>query len=138
MRILSFILISFLTTIGTIHAQDTDVEQVKKTVSFYLDGGTNNDFETLKKAFHKDARMKYLRGGKYYDVNALEFFKSRMKPGPKQKRETKIASVSITGNAASAILEIEYDTFTFTDYMNLLKIDGKWQVVNKIFFRKNK
>ncbi|MEM9687310.1 MAG: nuclear transport factor 2 family protein, partial [Bacteroidota bacterium] len=72
------------------------------------------------------------------EVNALEFFKKAMKKGPKQNRKTRIVSVDIMGNAAQAKLEIDYETFTFIDYMNLLKIDGEWKVVNKIFYRKNK
>ena len=127
-----------LASLGGLLAQDTELDLVKKTLSYYLDGGTNNDFNTLQKAFHKDARMKYIRQGTYHDVNAIEFFKTRVKPGPKQNRKTSIKSVNIAGNAASAVLEIEYETFSFTDYMNLLKIDSEWKVVNKIFYRNQK
>lgn len=117
-------------------AQESDNTLVKKTITYYLDGGTNNDFETLKKAFHTNATMKFISKGVYKEVNALEFFKKVIKPGPKQNRKTNIVSVDVTGDAAQAKLEIEYETFTFIDYMNLLKIDGEWKVVSKIFYRK--
>ncbi len=119
-------------------AQQSDEELVKKTVSYYLDGGTNNDFETIKKAFHKDARMKYIKNGSYQEVNAIDFFKRVIKPDPKQNRETSIASISVSGNAANAVLKIKYSSFSFTDYMSLLKINGEWKVVSKIFFRDKK
>jgi protease I len=121
-----------------IFAQESDKALVEKTVTYYLDGGTNNDFETLKKAFHKNATMKFISKEGYKEVNALEFFKKVIKPGPKQNRKTNIISIDITGNAAQAKLEIEYETFVFIDYMNLLKVDGEWKVVNKIFYRKPK
>lgn len=108
-----------------------------ETLNYYLEGGTNNDFETLKKAFHSTATMKYL-GEEYKEVNALEFFESRMKPGPKQNRKTRIIYSDISGNAANAKLEIEYPTFTFIDYMNLLLIDGEWKIVSKIFYKQEK
>ncbi len=117
-------------------AQESDYAQVEKTVSYYLDGGTNNDFETLKKAFHENATMKFIRNGEYNEVNALEFFKKAIKPGPKQNRKTRIAYINATGDVASAKLEIDYETFSFIDYMNLVKIDGEWKVVSKIFYRK--
>lgn len=83
--------------------------------------------------------MKYIRNGAYTEVNALAFFKKGMDPSrPKSERITRIVSINITGNAANAVLEIEYPTFFFIDYMNLLKIDGEWKVVNKIFHRKSK
>lgn len=119
-------------------AQDSDYAQVEKTVSYYLDGGTNNDFETLKKAFHKDASMKFIRNGEYEEVNAIEFFRKVTKPGPKQDRETNISYINITGNTASAKLEITYPTFSFIDYMNLIKIKGEWKVVSKIFYKNTK
>lgn len=136
-KVVSCLVACFCLTILT-YGQDTDEQLVKQTVSYYLDGGTNNDFETLKKAFHPNASMKFIRGTEYQEVNALAFFKKGMKPGPKQDRETRIVSVNITGNAASAKLEIEYATFMFIDYMNLLKIEGEWKVVSKIFYRKPK
>ncbi|KAA1243920.1 nuclear transport factor 2 family protein [Aquimarina sp. RZ0] len=121
--------------ITVVSAQESDRKLVEKTVNYYLEGGTNNDFETLKKAFHKTATMKYIREG-YQEVNAIDFFEKIMKPGPKQNRKTKIATIDISGHAAHARLEIEYPTFTFIDYMNLLKIDGEWKIVSKIFYKK--
>ncbi len=119
-------------------AQNSERALVEKTVSYYLDGGTNNDFETLKKAFHKNATMKYIRNGVYQEVNAIEFFRKAIKPGPKQNRKTKIADIHISGHAATARLEIDYPTFRFIDYMNLIRIDGEWKVVSKIFYRQSK
>ena len=52
------------------------------------------------------------------------------------KSNNKIADITISGHAANARLEIEYPTFSFIDFMNLLKIDGEWKIVNKIFYRK--
>lgn len=122
-------------TFGTLQAQ-SDYQLVEQTVNYYLDGGTNNDFETLKKAFHETATMKFIGKEGYTEVNAIEFFGKGMKPGPKQDRQTRIADITIAGDAANARLEIEYSTFTFIDFMNLLKIDGEWKIVNKIFYRK--
>lgn len=127
-----------LSTFSIANSQTSDYEAVTKTVNYYLDGGTNNDFETLKKAFHETATMKFTRNGEYREVNAIEFFKNAIKPGPKQNRKTRIAYINITGNVASAKLEIDYETFSFIDYMNLMNIDGEWKVVNKIFYRQSK
>ena len=135
-RNLFFTLITLCITINS-YAQEKDSALIEKTVTYYLDGGTNNDFDTLKKAFHENASMKYITSDGYKEVNALTFFKNVMKPGPKQNRKTSIVSIDIMGNAANAKLKIEYPTFYFTDYMNLLKIDGEWKIVGKIFYRKN-
>jgi len=114
---------------------DHEFEAIAQTVSYYLDGGTHNDFATLKKAFHKDAMMTYLAGEEYKSVNAIDFFEAGMKPGPKSNRKTRIESIDVDGHAARAKLEITYDTFRFIDYMTLLKIDGEWKIVSKVFYR---
>lgn len=134
------LLIFTLTLSNTATAQSSAEEYpaVAQTVNYYLEGGTNNDFEMLKKAFHETATMKYINGGEYVEVNALAFFEKGMKPGPPQKRTTRIVSIDVSENAAFAKLEIEYPTFTFVDYMHLLKVDGKWLIVSKIFNRRAK
>ncbi|WKB81768.1 nuclear transport factor 2 family protein [Cellulophaga lytica] len=119
-------------------AQKSDYSLVEKTVSYYLDGGTNNDFETLKKAFHPSASMKFIKGESYTEVNAIDFFEKAIKPGPKQNRTCIVEQINIAGNAANARLRIDYPSFYFIDYVNLLKIDGEWKIVNKIFHRQNK
>lgn len=136
MKTLVFVLI--LTSLSSsINAQMSDFSLIEKTVSYYMEGGTNNDFETLEKAFHKDATMLFISNDGYRQVNALAFFKNAIKPGPKQNRKTSIESINVMGTAASTKLKIEYETFIFIDYMNLLKIDGEWKVVNKVFHRYN-
>ncbi len=132
---LTFILCLGIIAITT--AQNSDYEQIEQTLSYYLDGGTNNDFEIVKKAFHTNAMMQGLRGGKYWESNAIEFFKGVIKPGPKQNRKTRITNIDIAGHVANARLEIEYPNFMFIDYMNLLKVDGEWKIVGKIYYRKN-
>ncbi|MEO0556815.1 MAG: nuclear transport factor 2 family protein [Bacteroidota bacterium] len=117
-------------------AQPSDFEQVETTVSYYLDGGTANDFELLSRAFHPTATMRWIGREGYTDVNAVDYFREIMRPGPPQNRETRVVSIDVSGNAANAILEIDYPTFTFVDYMTLLKIDGEWKIVSKAFYQR--
>ncbi|MEL7006941.1 MAG: nuclear transport factor 2 family protein, partial [Bacteroidota bacterium] len=112
MKKLILTLVLFAVATNWLLAQTSDHDLVEKTVSYYLDGGTNNDFETLKKAFHKDATMKFVSPAGYKSVNALEFFKKAIKPGPAQNRKTRIDYINVSGNTASAKLIIEYPTFT--------------------------
>ncbi|MCL6267793.1 nuclear transport factor 2 family protein [Flagellimonas myxillae] len=113
----------------------SDYELVEQTLNYYMEGGSNRDFNTLKKAFHETATMKYITDVGYKEVNALEFF-SKMKTGDRVNRKNRIAEITISGHAANARLELEYPDFTFVDFMNLLKIDGEWKIVNKIFYKR--
>lgn len=137
-KILVFVALAVV-SFTSLSAQASDYSLIEKTLNYYLEGGTDNDFQTLKKAFHETAPMKYIdENGEYKEVNAIAFFKGIMKPGPKLNRKTRIASIHISGHAANARLEMEYPTFSYIDYMNLLKINGEWKIVNKIFFTQPK
>ncbi|MEO0473969.1 MAG: nuclear transport factor 2 family protein, partial [Bacteroidota bacterium] len=67
------------------------------------------------------------------NVNALDFFRKAIKPGPVSDRKTHILSMQIDGNSAHARLRIDYENLSLIDNMNLLWLDGKWQIVSKIF-----
>jgi len=47
----------------------------------------------------------------------------------------KILSIDRFGDAAVAKLELKGPDWRLNDYMSLLKIDGEWLIVNKIFSR---
>ena len=44
-----------------------------------------------------------------------------------------VESVDVSGNAAVAKIILDYPTTRFVDYMSLLKVNGKWTIVGKIF-----
>ncbi|WP_420400848.1 nuclear transport factor 2 family protein [Flagellimonas sp.] len=129
-----FLCLFSLGIMGMVNAQ-SDYELIEQTLGYYMEGGSNRDFNTLKKAFHETATMKYITEEGYKEVNALEFF-SGMKTGDRVNRKNRIAEITVSGHAANARLELEYPDFTFVDFMNLLKIDGEWKIVNKIFYKR--
>jgi hypothetical protein len=45
-----------------------------------------------------------------------------------------ITSISVVGNAASVEMAMDgYHEHDFTDYFQLLKVDGRWWIVSKLF-----
>jgi hypothetical protein len=132
----------FLFCVTLVLAQESPDEiAVKETLNNYFAGVTNGDTLLLRKAFHPTASMKYVdyKTGVYNDVPIGDFI-NRLKAnaGKKNGRKTKIIYANISGTAAQARLEIDGSTFYFHDYMNLLKIDGEWKIVSKIFWREEK
>ena len=45
----------------------------------------------------------------------------------------RISSVDITDNAASVKVIETYPKSIYVDYLNLLRLNGKWIIVNKIY-----
>ena len=46
---------------------------------------------------------------------------------------TEIAGVDRTGDTAVVKTVLKFPEFQFTDYLSLLKIEGEWIIVNKIY-----
>jgi hypothetical protein len=121
----------------TVVAQDkTDEAAVRACLEEYMSG----DGDRMEKAFHPSATMKYIdaQTNEFKDVPIAEFI-ARVKANTnKAQRKIEIVSTNIEGNAASGKIKIETGNVVMYDYMNMLKINGEWKIVSKIFSRMNK
>ena len=100
----------------------------------------SGDGARVEKAFHPSASMKYLdaQTGEFKDVPIADYI-ARVKANTnKTERKIEIVSLNIEGNAANGKIRIETDKVVMYDYMNMLKINGEWKIVSKIFSRKEK
>jgi hypothetical protein len=123
-------------------ARWADEAAIRRTVQYYFDGGKHRDSLTLRKAFHPDARMLFARDGKLAVVPIGEYItrvgSEQLEPGEVDSTERKVVSVDVVGDAAVAKLELKRPNTILTDYMSLLKVDGRWLIVNKIFTRETR
>ncbi len=90
----------------------------------------------MRQAFHPDAKICSNQNGKLLCRTAEEFA-ARFSGAPaadETKRTRTIVSLDITGDAAVAKIILDYPAVKFTDYMSLMKVDGVWKIMNKIYF----
>ena len=120
----------------TLMAQSTDEADARACLENYMSGDGNR----MEKAFHSSATMKYIdvQTGEFKDVPIADFIARVKANTSKQERKIEIVSLNIEGNAASGKIKIETDKVILYDYMNMLKINGEWKIVSKIFSRKSK
>jgi len=123
-------------------ARWADEAAIRQTVQHYFDGGRNRDSLALRKAFHPEARMLFAREGKVVVVPIGEYItrvgSEKLEPGEVDSTQRKVVSVDVVGDAAVAKLELKRPGALLTDYMSLLKVDGRWLIVNKIFTRETR
>ena len=100
----------------------------------YVRGGDFGDMEAFRRAFHPSARLQVVRDGAYAEVS-LEEYLAPVTPRTSTDRQTRVTLLDLTGTAAVARVEIVSGDWLITDYLSLLKVDGRWQIVNKIFDR---
>ena len=128
-------IVSLLLSVVSI-AQKTDEEAVKACLENYMSG----DGDRMEKAFHPSATMKYIdaQSNEFKDVPIADFIARVKANTTKQDRKIGIVALNIEGNAANGKIKIETDKVIMYDYMNMLKINGEWKIVSKIFSRINK
>lgn len=112
----------------------SDEELISQTLNDYLDGGTNGEVDRFRKAFLSDAIQKSI-GKTGVTGMTVESLASKIKPGQKMERTTKVVSWAYAGTAATAITETEYPTSKIIDLLNLLKVNGEWKIVSRVYSR---
>lgn len=116
------------------HAQD-ETAAARVPLETYIKAQATGDGDYIRKAFHPDAKIVSVRDGKLQSLTAEEFAKRfNGKPAADEvKRVRRIESVEVVGNAGFGKIVLDYPTIAFVDYMQLLKIDGEWKIINKSF-----
>lgn len=131
----SFFSIAILLFAIPVVAQDIEKDAVRVPLENYIKGHATGDGEFMKKAFHTDGSLIFIRDGKYTTRSFADYIAGFTgKPAADEaKRKRWIESVDVVGNAATAKIILDYPAAKLTDYMSLLKINGEWKIVNKIF-----
>jgi hypothetical protein len=112
-----------------------DRAAVRAVVETYLRGLRFNDVESLKKAFWPDAKLYFVKSdGTLGQLSQTDWYAGfAQSAGKETKADFKIASLEVTNDAASVKVVETYPASRFTDYLSLVRFDGKWQIVNKIY-----
>ncbi|RXT51251.1 hypothetical protein B6S44_21850 [Bosea sp. Tri-44] len=101
----------------------------------YNSGGAKADSSIMKPAFSEKATIFGIEDGKLSGgpiQGLFDVIDSAFRPSPEAKAA--IVRVDIVGTAASARVDTDnISGYRFTDFFNLLKVDGKWTVVSKIY-----
>lgn len=140
MRVLAFFLaaiigvLPFLET-RNLHASEAEAAAARIPLENYINAHATGNPDYIRKAFFPGAKIMAFRDGKLLNLS-VEEFASRFSGKPaadESQRKRRIDSLNITGNAGVARIVLDYPDTTLTDYMSLLKVDGEWKIVNKVF-----
>ena len=118
---------------------------IEECLNYFFTGLDELDAEIVKQAFHPEARSYSTTptGLCVYGVSEWDGFIEQAKQDPehtfaRSRARKTILMIDITGTAASAKVRWEFADCTYTDYYNLLKLDGRWQIVGEIYHREGR
>lgn len=117
-----------------------DYNAVLEAAHNYVEGLRMGDADTVAKAFHKEAIMYGLAGGKTLlggPIGNLYDFVRRNGSAPEIK--THMDVLAITPTTAVVRIDMEKDAIgaDYNDYITFIKLDGRWQAIAKVFHQFN-
>ena len=135
-------LITFLISLLAIAtvAQTPDKDAVRIPLENYIKGHATGDGEYMRKAFHTEGNLIFIREGNFTTRSFADYIAGFTgKPAADEaNRKRAIEAIDVSGNAAVAKIILDYPATRFVDYMSLLKINGEWKIVTKIFYAEPK
>ncbi len=112
----------------------SEYEAIAKIVQQYIDGARSGRGDDMKPAFHEDATVFGYVGPDLFAGPIQNLFAWNDDNGPATDLEDRLASIDVTGTVATVRLELDNWTGArFTDLFTLLKVDGEWKIMNKVF-----
>ena len=111
------------------------IEQLTQT---YFDGLYEGDADKLASIFHETSALTYEQDGQLVVLPLAQWLKAvRERPAPKAKglaRDDAILLIDQSGPTTALVkVKCQMPPRFFTDYLNLLKVGGRWVVAQKVF-----
>lgn len=115
-----------------------DRQAIEQTIQTYFDGLYEGDADKLASVFHTTSALTYEQDGQLVVLPLAQWLKAvRERPAPKAKglaRDDAILLIDQSGPTTAFVkLKCQMPPRYFTDYLSLLKVDGRWQVAQKVF-----
>jgi len=112
-----------------------DRAMIEKTIQYYIDGAISGKGDDMRPAFHPDATIFGYIGDDLFGGPIQNLFEWHDGNGAATELEAKIADIDIVGTVATVRLELDNWTgHKFTDLFTLLKFEGTWKIMNKVFY----
>jgi len=111
-----------------------EYDAIARSVQQYINGAKSGKGEDMKPAFHEDATIFGYVGADLFAGPIQQLFSWNDQNGPATGLQARIASIDLIDTVATVRLELENWTgHRFTDLFTLLKVDGEWKIMNKVF-----
>ena len=115
-----------------------DLDDIRAAVKTYLDGLYEGDADKLASVFHPTSSLTYEEGGALKPLPRDEWLAAvRARPSAQSRglpRHDEILQIDQSSPTTAWVkLKCALPPRFFTDYLCFLKIEGKWQVAQKVF-----
>ena len=113
----------------------SDYDAIANTLEIYIEGGKSGSGAVMGRAFHPDATIFGYVGEKLFGGPIQQLLDWTDQNGPAPNLQSRITSIDLVGTVATVRLELDdWSGHQFTDLFTLLKHDGEWKIISKVFY----
>lgn len=133
----SLVLFLILIVFQTTQAQ-SELTLISQTLTDYIEGSTEGQPNRLKTAFHPDLNLYSIGKDQQLKIWSGTAYIEDTKEGKPTGEGGKIISIDYENNIAVAKVEISHpkSPSTYIDYFMLLKMEGKWTIMHKMYTKR--
>jgi len=109
---------------------------VRLPLQAYLDGHATGQRRHFQRAFADEAVLVGYKDGQYRHWPAQDYIKassSGRAPADEGMRKRWIRQITVTGDVATAVIELDYPDMKALDHMTLLRYGDTWKIAVKAY-----
>ena len=112
----------------------SDYDAITRVVQQYIKGAKSGKGDDMSPAFHEGATIFGYVGQDLFAGPIQQLYDWNDQNGAAQGLTARIASIDLIDTVATVRLELDdWTEYRFTDLFTLLKVDGEWKIMNKVF-----
>ena len=115
----------------------TEITEISETLTDYIEGSTNGQPERLKTAFHPNLNLYYVKDETLQIWSGEDYIKDT-KEGQPTGELGKIIAIDFENTIGVAKVQIANPNSetSYVDYFMLMKIEGRWTIIHKMFTKR--
>ncbi|KAM5441867.1 hypothetical protein MferCBS31731_003129 [Microsporum ferrugineum] len=108
-------------------------EEILKAAQYYVDGLKTGNIEHSRQGFHPNAGMYGWLDGELKTVPIQALFDMIVERGCTPELIYRLDIITMTPTTAIVEVDSEMENVGFRDHLAMVKVDGKWKTVAKLF-----
>ncbi len=117
---------------------DTEIDDrrlIGEVMQTYIEGAKTGSNDVLRPIFHDLATICGYVGPDLFAGPIQMFYDWHEENGPAENVRAGETTIDLEGTAATVRIELlDWTGHRFTDFFTLVKVDGKWQILSKVFY----
>ncbi len=120
---------------GPVTQNITEEAKVREVIGLYFRAHETGSGAFIQQIFHPELKMMGVRNDSLVVRSAEQYWSgfSGRAAADEATRRRWIDRVEVFGHAANVRVVLDYPTVTYVDFFALLKINGEWKIVSKVY-----